>query len=259
MWKYYIALFFMLCVGFMSCGQSQEEKLEYALREVERLDAMRKKADEILKQQTSNLVLQTNEYNDWKMSQDAIILAKEADIVQIERNLAYWKNWHLSEAKRLKSVFDASESMLSWKRTLDDIKSRLEQATNDTMRYRRILHRNETSRYTSKHTRERYTRLLSNKRDSMATITAEIEAHKNNAPKPSYKRPQRRTDKISEWEKKVSDAKELYRVTVNEVNSIDTAKLQNLDKLRMDLMLTKASYDSINVLHTRAVGELSKK
>ena len=71
--------------------------------------------------------------------------------------------------------------------------------------------------------------------------------------------PQKRTDKISEWENRLSDAKELHRVTVEDMKSIDTAKLQNLDKLRMDLLFTKASYDSINVLHTKVVLELSKK
>lgn len=240
---------------FVSCGQSQEEKLEYALREVERLDAMRKKVNEILEEQTSNLVLQTNEYNDWKMSQDAIIFQKKVDVAQAEQNLAYWKNWHLSEAKRLKSAFDVGESMNSWERTLDDLKARLSRAESDTARYWRIFWR----RHKSKMPTERYTQLLAEKRVLIAKMMAEIEAHENNPPKPSYKSPQKRTDKISEWEKKVFDAKELHRVTVEEMKQIDTAKLQNLDKSRMDLMLTKASYDSINVLHTKAVLELSKK
>ena len=36
-------------------------------------------------------------------------------------------------------------------------------------------------------------------------------------------------------------------------------KTQNLAKMRTDLALTKASYESINALHTKAVFELSKK
>ena len=251
--RYYVTIFVViLCVVY--CGQSQEEKLEYALREVERLDAMRKKVNEILEEQTSNLVLQTNEYNDWKMSQDAIILNKRADVVQAEQKLAYWKNWHLNESKRLKSAFEVSESMISWERKLDEIKIKLSFAKDDTVRYWRIFWR----RHDSKIPTERYTRLLAEKRALIAKMIAEIEALENNRPKPSYKRPQKRTDKISEWEKKVFDAKELYRVTVEEMKQIDTAKFQNLDKSRMDLMLTKASYDSINVLHTEAVLELSR-
>ena len=144
--------------------------------------------------------------------------------------------------------------MISWERKLDEMKTNLLFTKADTVRYWRIFWRYHNSKMST----ERYTRLLAEKRVLIAKMMAEIEAHENNRPKPSYKSPQKRTDKISEWEKKVFDAKELYRVTVEEMKQIDTAKLQNLDKSRMDLMLTKASYDSINVLHTEAVLELSK-
>ena len=238
--RYYVATF-VVVLCFMYCGQSQEEKLESALREVERLDAMRKKVSEILEQQASVFVLKENEYDDWKASQDAIVSQKKADVVQTEQNLAYWKNWHLNEAKRVKSA---------WDRTLDDIKARLSQAIDDTIRYwriRRIL------------PPDRFRRQLAEKRVLINKLAAEIDAHEKTRPGLSHKIPSKRTDKISEWKKKVSDAQESYRVAFNERHSVGTAKLQNLDKLRMDLMSTKASYDSINVLHTKAVLELSKK
>ena len=235
--RYYVATF-VVVLCFMSCGQSQEEKLEFALREVERLDAMRKKVNEILGEQTSDVMLKIEEYEKWKESQRAIISSKEAEIIHAERNLTYWKNWH----------------MIFWERELDKKEARLSWVANDTARYRRILGRTR-----SEIAQERYTRLLAEKRDSINKIMEEISAHENNRPKFSHKTPQKHGDKISEWENRLFDAKELHRVTVEDMKSIDTAKLQNLDKLRMDLLFTKASYDSINVLHTKAVLELSKK
>ena len=248
--RYYVATF-VVVLCFMSCGQSQEEKLEFALREVERLDAMRKKVNEILGQQTSNLMLKTNEYEDWKMSQDAIILIKEADIVQIERNLAYWKRWHLEEDKRLQNEFEISDSMVNWRVDLKLKKDRLAGVKSDSSYWADRLSKYPTSLVIKD--------MLITVKDSILKLEKESKAHENNLPKPSYKNPEKRTHKISEWENRLSDAKELHRVTVEDMKSIDTAKLQNLDKLRMDLMLTKASYDSINVLHTKAVLELSKK
>ena len=255
--RYYVATF-VVVLCFMSCGQSQEEKLEFALREVERLDAMRKKVNEILGQQTSNLMLKTNEYEDWKMSQDAIILIHEADMVQAEQRLVYWKNWHIREEKGLKLAFEMSPQMIAHRRQLYDLRVSLsatrKEATDDSAYAVEIL-----PSITNKRMRAVYIKALSAANERVTEIKETIKAHESNRPKPSYKRPQKRTDKISEWENRLSDAKELHRVTVEDMKSIDTAKLQNLDKLRMDLLFTKASYDSINVLHTKVVLELSKK
>ena len=106
--------------------------------------------------------------------------------------------------------------MISWERKLNEMKTKLSYTKDDTVRYWRIFWRHHNSKMPT----ERYTRLLAEKRVLVAKMMAEIEAHENNRPKPSYKSPQKRTDKISEWEKKVSDTKELYRVTVEDVKHI---------------------------------------
>ena len=254
--RYYVATF-VVVFCLMYCGQSQEEKLESALREVERLDAMRKKVSEVLNEQATNVLRETEEYEEWVDAQNLNLIKLIAPISLAEQQVAYWEKWHLNEAKRLKSVFDVGESMISWERILDDMKARLSRTVYDadTLYYRRMIE----GQITHPKMLEIYNRHLATSRDSITQIMAEIEAHENNRPKPSYRQPQKRTDKISEWKKKLSHAQKAYDKADEELKQTDATKRQALEKLRDDLILTKATYDSINVLHTNAVLELSKK
>ena len=67
-----------------------------------------------------------------------------------------------------------------------------------------------------------------------------------------------RDDEIAHWQTELQNARGVYDRQAEEVGRRRLIKVQNLQKMRADLALSKAAYDSINVLHTAAVVELSK-
>ena len=68
-----------------------------------------------------------------------------------------------------------------------------------------------------------------------------------------------RKKEIAHWEKELKNAKNVYQRQKAERDRLRAVKVQNLAKMRTDLVLSKAAYDSINALHTKAVTDLSKE
>lgn len=239
----FVGVFFLIC-----CSPSEEEKLASALREVERLDEMRKKTSEIIKEQESNLLLEVREYQEWEDLERELLSYRNMDIAQAEKKLTDWKNWHIVESKKLRD-----QHMIPYEREISDKEDVLRTLRMDSVHYV-----NQKLKYQDQYSaREHFAWLLDKTKDSIVKITADLERLKNNPPK--LTKPQERTDKISHWEKELFNAKEVYRRQKEERDRMRAIKIQNLAKMRTDLALTKASYDSINALHTKAVFELSKE
>ena len=151
-----------MVVFLLMCAPSKEEKLAAALREVERLDEMRKKTREIVVEQELNFIREGREYSDWE---------------KLESELLHWRNVDVEFAKR----------------KLEGLKG-------------------------SGHEKE-----------------------------------------IAHWKTELENAKDVYQRQKAERDRLRAIKVQNLAKMRTDLVLSTAAYDSINALHTKAVTDLSKE
>ncbi len=245
--KMYYLVAFVGVFFLISCSPSEEEKLASALREVERLDEMRKKTSEIIKEQESNLLLEVREYQEWEDLERELLSYRNMDIAQAEKKLTDWKNWHIVESKRL-----WDQHMAPYEREISYKEDALFTLRTDSVHYA-----NQSLKYQHNAGGRHFSWFLAAIKDSIVKITADLERLKNNPPK--LTKPQKRTDEISHWEKELFNAKEVYRRQKEEKDRMRAIKIQNLAKMRADLALTKASYDSINALHTKAVFELSKK
>ena len=244
--KMYYVVTFVGIFFFIHCSPSEEEKLASALREVERLDEMRKKTSEIIKEQESNLLLEVREYQEWEDLKRELLYYRDIDIAQAEKKLTDWKNWHIIESKKLRDQHMGYEREISYK-----------EDALFTLRVDSVHYANQSLKYQHNAGGRHFSGFLAAIKDSIVKITADLERLKNNPPK--LTKPQKRTDEISHWEKELFNAKEVYRSQKEERDRMRAIKIQNLAKMRTDLALTKASYDSINALHTKAVFELSKK
>lgn len=245
--KMYYVVTFVGVFFLIHCSPSEEEKLASALREVERLDEMRKKTSEIIKEQESNLLLEVREYQEWEDLERELLSYRNLDIAQAEKKLTDWKNWHIVESKRL-----WDQHMAPYEREISYKEDALFTLRTDSVHYA-----NQSLKYQHNAGGRHFSWFLAAIKDSIVKITADLERLKNNPPK--LTKPQKRTDEISHWEKALFNAKEVYRRQKEEKDRMRAIKIQNLAKMRADLALTKASYESINALHTKAVFELSKK
>ena len=226
-------------------------------REIERLDGMRKSMHEILKIQTLNIRAEEIKYEKWERSQNRIISNKEADIVKAKQSLAYWENWHITEAKRLRSQIETSQEMADYQRELGKLQAELatarENASSDSIYAAKIL-----PTVTNKRMRSVYIQSLLPPKKRVADAQERLKAHKRTQPKP-FGFPQKRTDQITAWLEQVAQAQEAYRIAVGNRNRTSWGKRQKITKMRTDLLITKASCDSLNVLYTQRVSNFSAK
>ena len=77
--KMYYVVTFVGIFFFIYCSPSEEEKLASALREAERLDEMRKKTSEIIKEQESNLLLEVRKYQEWEDLERKLLSYRDMD------------------------------------------------------------------------------------------------------------------------------------------------------------------------------------
>ena len=241
----------LLLLGIvLGCANKTEE----TILEVEKLDIMREKTQEILQQQTYDAQNAMTEYEAWEVEQERRLFAIRDNIIHARKQVDYWEGWHLRESIRLKKKFEAGKSMASWQRKRKNLAFRFDKYKGNVARYTRVI-RNSNN----ENTKNYYRTLMAQAKDSISVISADIKYHENKRPKPTYKTPQKRADKIFEWAQKVSRQEAHYREQEKDLGSERQIKLQHLDRIRKDIIQTQAAYDSINARHTKVVTLLSKQ
>ena len=244
----------LLFVCLVGCGPSQEEKLTMALKEVERLDEMRKKTMEIIAEQVVAIAAEREKNDDWVMLESENLYYKKREFEKAEKKREEVGNWHIAEEKRIRK-----KHLSSWNWKIDDKKRVIRTLERDSIRYEEKLRKASLSAY-----KAHVTKLLKTATDSVAKERVELERLKRyskllgNTLWKSIEKPKKRVKEIAHWEKVLFDAKTVYLREEAVWDSLVAAKTRNLDKMRADLVLSRSTYDSINAMHTRAVTVLSK-
>ena len=104
----------LLFVYLVGCGPSQEEKLTMALKEVERLDEMRKKTTEIITEQVVAIAAEREKFDDWVTLESENLYYKKREFEKAEKKLEEVSNWHIAEEKRIRE-----KHLSSWNWKID--------------------------------------------------------------------------------------------------------------------------------------------
>ena len=128
----------LLSVIFLSCGESDEEKLQNALNEVERLRLLKLKTQEIILEQEANLRKETLAASDYSLEYKRKTSA-------LEQKLRYWKNWHINNHK--KKLQTEKRNLTRYENVLREIKIELWKAS---IEYNKHLRRHERFSHVSK-------------------------------------------------------------------------------------------------------------
>ena len=70
---------------------------------------------------------------------------------------------------------------------------------------------------------------------------------------------QQLTEASARFERELRQVRKMHGVTQRELSEREPVFLRQIEKLEADLKITQATFDSINALHTKAVGELAKQ
>ena len=120
------AVLFLVQIFLVSC-QSKEAQMQETMIEVERLDLLRKKANETVTDRKTSLLLKKREYQAW--GKERVSLYKES-LVQIQKHEKFLKNYNEYYSKELSSgqnreiqpmIQKAKNNLASAKRVRDEI------------------------------------------------------------------------------------------------------------------------------------------
>lgn len=233
---------------FFRCGQSEQEKLQSALNEVERLKILKDKTAELIVQQEANRLQEVAKNSD-------LVIMKTRELALKRKNLKYWETWHIKKGEEIIRVFN-SKFLNVWERALSNKEKELKRKQNllneTKIRMQQAEARHKSGSVTLNLLKARYKKDILHIEDEIAKLKKEITQLKNKKPRmPPYEKPERQTARILECEEELRIAEEKYKLLLNPFE-------KNMKKIEADLRIIKSAYDSISALHTNAVFQLSK-
>ena len=256
----------------IGCGQSEQEKLQSALNEVERLKMLKEKTAEILNQQEANMSVEVAKSVNYLFLQKKIENEITDQIKRIKTELSYLENWHIKEEERILQTFN-NRILNPWKRelknresllkalqiSLSGAKTRLQQAE---IRFKKELEKyNSNPKYYVKPTAPIYLieENILRLENEITQLKKSIEQYQKNKPvMPAYEKPKKRTEEIRKLEEELRIAEEKHKSFLKEFETNRESQKTIMIKIVFDLNIIKATYDSISTLHTNTILKLSE-
>ena len=254
MYHLYCLSFFLL---LLSCGNPQQDQII----EVTRLDILRKKTQEILTEQKIRVESAVKEFDAYSVSGKAHLSQLAAQIKSTEKSLNYWRNWHVNEEKKRRREARSS-------RYMDSISTETNLAATQYALPHLIQFKRDFIKAKDKAiVGVNYLQLvdsinvmqlrIAQCKTDILQYMEKLKRYKTN-PKLVYKKPKVHIAEITDHEEQLEIEKQLYDKAATEFDLKYKSYVGHIAKMKRDLKITLAAYDSINAMHTNAVFELSK-
>ena len=242
-----VSIALLLLIG---CGQSEQEKLQAALNEVERLKALKEKTAELVVQQRANMLSEAEKYDSYVWVKAGEKEKLFTEIEAKEKELEYWQNWHTKEEKRILRAME-NRNLVPWKRGLEKKEHSLRSAHASLGKIKNIPGRTFV-----------YEKEMLRLENLIIEIERDIEQYKKSKPAPpalpTHTKPKRRAEEIHKSEEGLRAAKEKLKSFLKEYEANCTSYETTIQDMRDDLKIIEVALDSIGTMHTNAVLRLSK-